>query len=158
MLAISLKKLIAAALVAALIGSTIGTILLCVDEITVHPIRRLMGQRFGFNPDPLYMYFLMFPVVWTISLLGTVPGSLLLGTPAIYPLRNVIARSPVKLAIPVMIYAVLLATLLLGWTITPDASGKRTYDTIWFYSAATALGFVMAIGWLFRPKKDHPIT
>jgi hypothetical protein len=143
---ISFKELLVAAVFAALFGSTIGTILLFGDEVAGHPLRSLMGYRFLNNSSPLGSYVGIYPGVWMISLFGTLPGSLLIGAPAIYPFRNLIARRPLLSAIPTVMYAVLLATLLLGWTITPTAYDVKFYDTIWFYSGASALGFVITLG------------
>jgi hypothetical protein len=143
---ISFKRLLVAALFAALFGSTIGTVLLFGDEIAGHPLRRLMGYRFLTNGGSLNSYLLIYPGIWVISLFGTLFGSLLIGAPAIYPFRNLVARHPLLSAIPTIICAVLLATLLLGWTITPTAYGVKFYETIWFYSAGSELGFVIALG------------
>lgn len=142
---ISFRRLWLAAVLAALFGSTVGTALLLGDEIHGHPLRRLMGYNYGDSSDPLSSYFLIYPAIWLISFLGTLPGSMLIGAPAIYPFRNLIARHPILTAIPTVIYGVLLGTLLLGWTITPTASGAKFYETIWFYSAASALGFVIVL-------------
>jgi len=150
---ISLKKLWLAAFFAALFGSTVGTVLLFGDEISGHPIRRLMGHQFRNSSEPISSYLLIYPVIWMISLFGTVPGSMLIGVPAIYPARNLIARHALLSAIPTVIYAVLLATLLLSWTITPTAYGAKFYETIWFYSAASALGFVIALRRLSRSDR-----
>jgi len=147
----SFKRLLLSAIFASLVGSTIGTALLLIDEMCGHPLRRLMGRHFAISSESISNYILIYPVVWAISLFGTVPGSILIGVPAIYPFRNQIAHRPLLSVIPIVLYAVLLATLLLGWTITPTAFGAKYYDTVWFYSASTALGFVIALSQLSRP-------
>lgn len=148
---ISFKTLRLAAIFAALFGSTLGTVLLLGDEISGHPLRRLMGHHFLNSSEPVSSYLLIYPAIWLISLFGTLPGSMIIGTPAIYPVRNLIAHRPLLSAIPTVLYAVLLASLLLGWTITPTAYGAKFYETIWCYSAAVALGFVIALRRLSRP-------
>jgi hypothetical protein len=111
MTGISLRKLLVAAIFASLVGSTIGTALLLFDEIFGHPLRRFMGAHFANASEPIGSYILIYPVVWMISLCGTLPGSILIGVPAIYPVRNQIVHRPLLSLIPIALYAVLLATL-----------------------------------------------
>lgn len=111
MTGISLRKLLVAAIFASLVGSTIGTALLLFDEIFGHPLRRFMGAHFANASEPIGSYILIYPVVWMISLCGTLPGSILIGVPAIYPVRNQIVHRPLLSLIPIALYAVLLFRL-----------------------------------------------
>lgn len=104
------KRLWLAAFFAALFGSTVGTVLLFGDEISGHSFRRFVGHQFRNSSEPISSYLLIYPVNWMISLFGMVPGSMLIGVPAIYPARNLIARRALLSAIPTVIYTVLLAT------------------------------------------------
>lgn len=146
---ISFAKLLACGLIAALFGSTIGTALLLSDEMLGHPLRHFLGEPGWYDRSPASDWK-FYPFIWYVSAFGTIPGSLLIGAPALYPFRNVISRHPFFCVLPVLGYAAAISTFLLGWMVTPTASGEREYDVIWFYSASSALGFVVALGWSAR--------
>lgn len=152
---ISFRRLLAAAPIAALVGSTVGSALFFWDEFLGHPLRHLMGETGRYSIPPLSDLWLGYPVVWMISLFGTIPGSILIGVPTIFPFRNIIARHPLGTSIPVSALALILATLLFGWSITPTAFGTKEYEVLWFYSASSAIGFVAILGWWGRPHR-HP--
>lgn len=142
---VSFRRLLGTAFLAALFASTVGSALLFGDEFAAHPLRRLMGEHYRY-PPPSLSDLLFYPGLWMISCFGTVPGSMLIGAPAIYPFRNMIAQHPYIAALPTVAYAVIVSTLLLGWTVTPTAYGAKHFEIIWYYSAAAALGFVVVLG------------
>jgi hypothetical protein len=149
---ISFARLLAFGLIAALCASTIGTALLLWDEIAGHPLRHLLGESGRYSRSPASEW-MVYPIIWEISLFGTIPGSLLIGAPAIYPFRHVISRHPFSWLVPALAYAAIITTLLFWWTITPTAYGVRYYDILWFYSASSALGFVAALAWWGRRQR-----
>ena len=146
---ISFKRLLAFGLIAALFGSTIGTALFLWNDISGHPVRNLIGEPGWYARSPATDW-MFYPFVWMVSLFGTIPGCLMIGAPALYPFRNVVARHPFISVVPVLAYAATIATVLFWWIITPTANGVRHYDGLWFYSASCALGFVAALGWSAR--------
>jgi len=141
---VSLGRLLFIGLIAAFIASTIGTALLFLDAAWDHPVRWLLGDRRRYD---LHSSIEVSGLVWMISLGGTLPGCLIIGVPAIYPFRNIIARHPLISLLPTIIYAVAFALLLFGWTLTPTADGVRDYEVLWFFSAGSAVGFVSALGY-----------
>jgi hypothetical protein len=147
---ISLQRLWAASFFAALIGSSLGTMLLAADELSGHPLRNLMGEPGRYPPTAVRDILITGPGIWMLSLLGTIPGSTLVGVPALYYFRDQIASRPALLLVPVAIYATLLSMILFGWMVTPTAYGARHFEVIWFYSVGCGIGFVAVLGWWGR--------
>jgi di/tricarboxylate transporter len=147
---ISLRRLLAASFIAALIGSSLGTVLLAADELFGHPLRSLIGVPEHYPPTTISDILITALGIWMLSLIGTIPGSAVVGVPAIYYLRDQVASRPLLFAVPIVIYAVLLGMIFFGWLVAPTAYGARHFEVIWFYSAGCGIGFVAVLGWKSR--------
>ena len=107
------------------------------------------------GPGNPVLMFAALPAAAIVSLIGTLPGALVMLLPLIYPFRTLIARHPVWSAIPFAGAAMGLSFLTMRGLFVRSIGGYSHIEILWIYSGTTALGFVFMLGrW---GKKAHPI-
>ena len=130
---------------AAAIGSTLGTAFYVIYEP--------LGHHYLYPPrhDAL-------PLFWLFTLIGTLPGAIIVGVPAMYPVRNIISRHAIASLAPIVAFAVGLSFLLFGWAFkVPGTSEYRDLDLLLIFSGTTALGFVVMLALLRRRDRMSQI-
>jgi len=136
---LTISKFASLALGAALVGSTLGTVLFMLGYFFGHPSR-------GWQPSPWEIF--LTPAIWFMSLFGTIPGALIIGLPVIYPIRHVIARHPVVSCLPTVALAMAISFVLLGWAFKQSIGGEYTdLEVLWCYSGSVAFGFIFMLAW-----------
>lgn len=138
---ISVKDVVVSGIIAPVIGSTLGTAIFLLSII----FYEVMSSR----TDWILNYTLMYPLIFVVSLLGTIPGSIVVGVPAVYPLRNVIARHPARAALPVAFYSIAVPIILVTLTIDPNFKKLHYYLLILIYCPSCAMGFIITLRRIF---------
>lgn len=137
--ALTINKFAGLALGAAVVGSTLGTVLVTVDYFFGHPHRT-------WQPNPWEIF--ISPAIWLMSSFGTIPGALIIGLPSIYPIRYFIARHPYVSCLPTIALAMGISFVLLGWAFKRPIGGEYTdLEVLWCYSGSVAFGFVFMLAW-----------
>lgn len=129
---------------AAAIGSALGTALYMVDYFFGHPNRL---------PRPEFWEIVFLPIISLVSLIGTIPGALIVGMPVTYPVRHIVAGHPVLSGIPFIGLSMTISFLLLGWAFKQPIGGQYSdLEILWFYSGGTTFGFVFMLAWWQRAR------
>lgn len=143
---LSLVRLLKIAPFAALIGSTLGTALYAIYEPLSH------NYLFPSRHDAV-------PLLWLFTLIATLPGAIIVGVPAIYPVRYIISRHVLASLAPIVTFALGLSFLLFGWAFrVPGTSEYRDLDLLFIFSGSTALGFVVMLALLRRRDRFSRIA
>ncbi|KQM40840.1 hypothetical protein ASE59_00420 [Sphingomonas sp. Leaf10] len=147
---ISFKDVAVSGIIAPIIGSTLRTAIFVLGIIVY--------EAASSRTDAALNIALFYPIIFVVSLLGTIPGSILIGIPAVYPLRNVIARHPAWTALPIVLYSIALPTILVALTIDPNLEKLLYYLLILIYCPACALGFVITLRRIFRIERRRLVS
>ncbi|UZK67595.1 hypothetical protein [Sphingomonas sp. M1-B02] len=138
---LTISKFAGLALGAAVVGSTVGTVLLVADYFLGHPNR---------SPHHSLWEIFVSPAVWLMSLCGTIPGALIIGLPVVYPFRHFIGRHPYLSFIPTVVLAMAISFALLGWAFKQQIGDKYSdLEVLWCYSGSVAFGFVFMLAWWY---------
>jgi len=124
-------KFVALAVLAAALGSVIGTFALIIYQLLLQPQLSML---------------LLAPAITAMSLVGTMPGTLIIGVPIMFPFRYIVARRPLLMGILVVPCSMGIAYFVLGLIFRSSAFEYRDLEILWCYSGGTALGFVIVLG------------
>lgn len=135
---LTIRKFAKIAFLAALLGSTTGTIVYFVDHFFGHP---------NTHPRPTLFDLMFFIPFWVMSFAGTIPGSLFIGAPVVFPFRKIIARHPIWTFVPTISIGLLVSFGVLGWAFKEPLGGNyQDLEILFSYAGSTAFGFVCALG------------
>lgn len=131
---VSVWRFIIVALKAALWGSAAGTLLfVCYFSVV------------GVERNYIWL-ILLSPIIFGVSLCGTIPGAVLFGIPVLWPIRKMVARRPVLTSIPVALVGIGCGFVGFSWSFRNPATGQlEGYQPVILFSATTALAFVACL-------------
>lgn len=131
---VSVWRFIIVALKAAVWGSAAGTLLfVCYFSVV------------GVERNYIWL-ILISPIIFGVSLCGTIPGAVVFGVPVLWPIRKAVARRPVLTSIAAAMVGIGCGFFGFSWSFRNPAIGQlEGYQAVILFSTTTALAFVACL-------------